>query len=106
MTTPTIAETDIAISLAEMLDYGTNPADTDMGEVECQTFHEAGVGLGVREGIVIYLADGSEYQLTIVKSKPAANCDNCEGTVDGDGVTDGPALFCEPCAADPIARKW
>ena len=35
-----------------------------------------------------------------------ANCDNCEGTVDGDGVTDGPALFCGTCAADPIARKW
>lgn len=61
-------ETYIAVCLAEILQHGTKVAWTGMGEVECQTYQEAGRGHGVCEGIVIRLADGSEYCLTVVKS--------------------------------------
>ena len=61
-------ETYIATCLAEILQYGTKVAWTGMGEVECQTYREAGREYGAQEGIVIRLADGSEYSLTVVKS--------------------------------------
>lgn len=60
-------ETDIALALIEMLEHGANPDDTDMGAIECRTFDEAGL-MTRNEGVVIRLADGSEFQLTIVQS--------------------------------------
>jgi hypothetical protein len=62
-----LTETDIALALIEMLEHGADPDDTDMGEVECRTFDEAGK-MTRNEGVVIQLADGSEFSLIIVQS--------------------------------------
>lgn len=67
--TTSLTEQDVAYALQEILEYGTPSYESDLGEgLLVQRFDELGL-LTSNEGIGIRLADGSEFQLTIVKSR-------------------------------------
>ena len=70
MTTPE----DVAYALADILEYGTAPDMTDLGEVVCRTFRESNMTVeGAYDGIIITLPDGAEFSVRINQTAPGAN---------------------------------
>ena len=57
---------DLTNALMELIEWGNK--DTDLGDAMCRSFSEAGL-LTNEDGIVLRLAGGSEFQITIVPSR-------------------------------------
>ena len=58
-----LTETEVAESITALL-YGERLASTMLDHTDVRTFRDAGL-LTNDEGLVLYTADGSEFQLTI-----------------------------------------
>lgn len=61
-------EERVESALRAVLTFPNSVAGTELYKAEVETFEEAGV-LTSNRGLVLKLDDGSEYQLTIVKSR-------------------------------------
>ncbi|MCD7811235.1 MAG: hypothetical protein LUG91_05210 [Ruminococcus sp.] len=61
-------EEQVESALRAVLTFPNSVAGTELYKAEVETFEEAGV-LTSNRGLVLKLDDGSEYQLTIVKSR-------------------------------------
>lgn len=55
-----------------LFEYQDNPDDPDENFKRVQTFREVGM-LTKNEGLVVKMADGSEFQITIVQSEYASD---------------------------------
>ena len=62
------SEQEIAEMIMGCVVYGEETGDHVNGEVDGRFFSDAGV-MTSNEGLILKLADGSEYQVTVVRSK-------------------------------------
>jgi hypothetical protein len=68
-----MTEEDLQFSLQELIEAWQGPMVSEDGEKESdversETFREAGI-LSNNKGLVVRLEDGSEFQITIVRSR-------------------------------------
>lgn len=60
-------EEEVEEALRAVIQYGVSVSDTIFDEGGAETFEEAGV-MTMNRGLVVRLKDGTEYQLTIIRS--------------------------------------
>ncbi len=68
MDTETLTEQDVVASLGELVEFAGFAAGEDLAGSGWSTFEDAGV-LTSNAGLVLRTADGSEFQVTVVRSR-------------------------------------